>query len=1005
MILTGSPHDVEFFQALKLWFGECLVNLRYLTYDEFNNDIDFWQEVPGIVDALLRRVHDFQPDDGHGPWVSLEEFFVGYAQLTIHMVRLDTVYLTRFLNEPETPTSDLISRFYLPPLVWILQTFQIPFFRILLRLHGSEVTNVVARVNDHIAAPPIDILKHISEYTACLLALLPRAPTLSSVLMPVLTVAVCMVESGNDRVKCRADQELIDSDIYDHTVKKVYPLMRAVDAKYQAHISKKLPWVSGEVSDLILRYIAFTYIVASRRDQHIALQLAKDLSIDFPENATIDDYPGIIHYTYKFNILKKHIMDGRMELRVHGMEAMQNELIAVWKQFMQSGEIPSDHLVVQYLVKFLRSNKIVDYVLGVDSHPQLISRSTNIVGFLIVAHSYSDEDTDTIWRTVTESQDPRTVQEVLIMLSRTVHLHQSASNALLYLSSKLLDLPLYRFDSRMLEFCEQLFYHVREKYSERSRYEQPNSLHVDTVPLRVCVRLIRESAATGELSVEHKALLQKFASSQLAAFIHVGLSDTDRNEMYELCIQDIAEENQFIGGSMQALNALLPVQDSQEIRKLSTDFDLTSLVISEFARAIESTSTDFTDPFSSNGFISRIQILHRIIDKVPDTITPELSDILWNKIFMSKSLVQQGRSTLWDMLCRVTNNSMKQNPFIELCIETYLPKLSPCDYSPEILAFAKCTMNYEVRFNPPATAEENEVISIPGMDRIWNFVLAAPPGSIETDATNFAISVYLDHVIINRAPRSAARATHVSIVDRCVEQLKSAASKLKSSDDTSSDVRMDELRFSRSLLFLHQLLQGVRARPKYSPPPTSSPPRLPERPINGAPVDISYQSFDGGNHSGVNTLRIGDLSTASELVDRLVQVTGFSKFTTIYGGQRVAFLDNPDLLIRDMKVRSGLLIVCKVPDSMDFGLAKHKSQTLVDSEVLKHFDDLYDLLNLEDHLAREVSCSRDYIISSIYVFAIRIYSIAHLFVYRSTTFCLFSLRKSESKSLSKLKAT
>ena len=901
---------------------------------------------------------DFQPEADREASVSLEEFFLLFAQLALHIVRLETVTLRRCVEDTEIQIPDPTSRPYLQTISWYSQVHGIPFFIRLLRLYGSEfIANLVARINDGIAGAPIDALTYLSEYAACILALLPRCPALSWNLIVALSIADNVAESRQERLRFRAAQELVDSPVNAHALKHVFTLVRAIDIKYQEHISKKLSWVTGDTSDSILRLISQAYHSLCRNDQDIALQLVKDLAIDLPENVSIGDYPSIVYWAWRFILLKKHIMDGRMELRVHGMETMQNDLVSAWRTFVNADPPGSENLTVQFLLEFLRKNKIVEYVVGVDSHPQLISRSGNIVGFLIVTAAYTDKDTDTIWRTVTESQDPRSVSEVLTMLSRTIPMHQASSNALLYLSSKLLDLPLSRFDSRMLEFCEHLFHHVREKYSERGRYEQSSNLHVDTVPLRLCVRLIRESAVSADLSVDHKALLQRFASSQLSLFINVGLSDMDRTEMYELCIRDIAEMNQFSGGSMQALNALLPPQDTQEIRKLSTDFDLTSLVINEFARAIASIS-DFTDPFSRNGFMSRIHLLNRILDKVPDTISPELSDTLWTRIFMSRQLAPQGRSTLWDMLCRVTNRSMSRNPFIELCIGTYLPQLSPEDYAPEILAFAKNSIVYEARFNPPATVGENVVISIPGMDRIWTFILSAPPGTIETDATNFAIDVYLDNQLISRAPRSSIEATHISIVDRCVEQLKAAASKLKAAATESmgegqGNIQMAELRFSRTLLFLRQLLQGLRARPQYSPPQGSPPVPL-EQPVKGAPVDISYQSFDGGNQSGVSTLRIGDLSTASELVERLTQITGFSKFTTIYGGQKVSFLDDPGLLIRDMKVRPGLLIVRKVPDSLDFEVAKRKSQTPVDAEVLKYFDDLYDLLNLEDHLARQV---------------------------------------------------
>ncbi|KAE8407660.1 hypothetical protein BDV37DRAFT_5930 [Aspergillus pseudonomiae] len=849
----------------------------------------------------------------------------------------------------------------------MLQVNGIPFFRTAERVHGVEVINMVTRLNDHILAPQFNVLQWLSDYATCVLTLIPRWSQLSSPLVSVVTIVHNLMDSGNERRKYQADDALINSLTYLRSMKTAYSLMRIIDENYQMHVSKKSSWITSDVSDPMLRFISWVYFTIALRGQDLGLEIARDLSIAVPEGISSDECASIIYYGWKFAALKKHILDGRMELRVNGMETMQMDLVNVWRQYIQNDPAGIEHPVVQYLVRFLRENEIVEYIVSIDSHPQLISRSGNIVGFLIVTSTYTDTDTDTIWKAVTESSDPRTVSEILRMLTKTFQMHLPTSPALLCLCSKLLELPLSRFDSRMVDFCEQLLLHVREKH--RERHQLLDEPHVDAVPLRLCVRLIRESAAADDLPVEHKAILQKFSSSQLTLFMDVGLSEMDKMETYERCVQDLAEMNQFTVGSIQALNALVPSYDTQEIRKLAMDFDLTRLLINELAHTVDMNQTDFTEPFSRNGFLSRVHLLARIIDKVPDSITTDLGDLLWRRILMAKTLAQQGRRALWDTLCALTRHSTKSNPFIERCIHGYLSELSPSeDYFFEVLSFAKQAINYEVRFNPPPIAGDNEVISIPGVDRIWDFILTAPPDSIETDATNFAIEVYLDHNIINRSPRSAVEATHVALVDRCVDQLKSAASKLKSargqgtigtSDSMATEVpeeetQAEELRFSRSLLFLRQFLQGLRSRPQYSPP-QNSPPGLPGKPVKGELVNIRYQAFDGSTQSKVRSLQIGDLSTASEFVEKLVQITGFTKLNTIYSGHRIDLLEKPTLTVRDLKLNSGLLIVRRDPDSREVTLTgRRQSLTSVDSEVLKHFDDLYDLLGLEDHLAREI---------------------------------------------------
>ncbi|KAL5003429.1 hypothetical protein BDV10DRAFT_154983 [Aspergillus recurvatus] len=965
-IEKGSEHDTIVFTMVKQWLDDVANSLENFTNETFMDSKLFWDDVPMLADCLLRRADQFRPDDSAEFWRCLEGFLINYIRLAFRLIHLDAQLLGRLVNEIDPPELDLMSRNYLYSLGWFLSYDKNPFYVALQRQYGHEVSNMIARLNDRVLAAPINGVQCLSAYTSSIAALIPRWPQLSQPLIQALRVVHDLAEPRNNHSGYSADDHLTDPHEHQQVMNTIYSLVRSIDALYQAHITKKSPWITNEASATVLRHLSNTYMALCNQSASLASQVADDLSIHVPEDAPPISLPVIVFYGWRFGVLKKHIMDGRMELRVAGIDTMQGDFVNVYSQYMRR-DIPTGlhNPVVQFMLKILRESRIVEYMVSIESHPQLISRSHNIVGFLVVTGTYTDADTDTIWKTVTESPDPRTVSEVLGMLMKTFSLHHDLSG-LLYLCSKLLELPLTHFDQRMVEFCEQLFHVLRERNPVRQ--DSFDRLHVDVRPLRLCVRLIRESAATEDLAVDQKASLQKFAGGQLSSFMDVGLSDADKMDIYERCVQDIAEKNHFSVGSIQALNALLSSQDSQEIRKLATEFNLTHLLISEMAEVVQGNRIDFTDNFSRNGFISRVQILSRIIERVPDSITSELGDVLWQKVFMSASLHQQGRRILWDTFCAITRQIMVENPFIDRCIQHYLPKLSPsADYSLEVLAFAKQTINYEIRVNPPSSVIENEVISIPGMDRIWNFILTAPPNSIEGDATAFAIEVYLDHSIIHRSPSSSVEATHMALVDRCVDQLKSAASKLKSHSgdlaksegetmavDVPSDGTLaDELKFSRSLFFLRQFLQALRARPQYSPP-QNSPPSIPIQPEKGELIDIRYQAFDGGARSKVRSLRIGDLSTAAELVETLVKMTGFSKLMIIFSGQRIDLLEKPDQVLRDLKLSSGLLIVRRDPSCRGMAGRKFQPLTSVDNEVLKHFDDLYDLLNLDDHLAREI---------------------------------------------------
>ncbi|KAJ5498532.1 hypothetical protein N7453_007583 [Penicillium expansum] len=970
MLEHGHPREGTALVAIQKWLHTCVHDLDRLTIEEFAADLDFWEYLPSVLDRLLRRQQDLQLDVIEDVSGFFEQYLLDYAQIVLHLVRLDTALL-RAVDEDdediEIPPSTC--RRYLHSFPWMFHGDQIPFFRVLENQSRIGTLDLSARLKARVSAPPFDAPGALMQYASHLLALIPKCPQIVIMLSAPLVNLLAFFECDTERSQNGGSDSPIDLPGDATSLQPFYETVRGIDKVYRTFVEKKSQLATSELSDSLLNPIFRSYRFLCFGYSEFLLQLAQDLSIQVPEEADAEQAAFCIIWTWKFDTLKKQIMEGRMELRVHGVEMMQSDLVSIWGQNVSQNRDGTESPFLRYLVEYLRENKILDYLVGIDSHPQLISRSSNIFGFLIVTAKYTDHDTDVIWKTVTESQDDRTVCEVMSMLARTFAMHQSGSKALLYVCSKLLEFPLDRFDSRIIDFCEQLVPRMRERPQDRDRdyRNMSGEEHVDSIPLKLCIRLIRESSGAKDLPLEQKELMQGFGSEQLGQFIKAGLNETDMAETYERCIQDIGEMNECTAGSIQVLNALVPRDDARELWKLATDFDLTRLVIIELHHLVSEDHAKLKDPSFKHDFSSRVEILRRLIDLAPDTITPDLGRTLWKDIFMSENLAPEERQTIWKMMVDLTNRTAKENPFLELCIHKYLPDVLPKDYSREVLWFAQQSVHYEIRIKSPPIVGENEVISIPGMDRIWNFILTAPPQSIEAEAIKFAIDSYLDHGIVRRSPRSAIDATHIALVNRCVDQLKSAAVALKPScnktsngdvsmdiDTSNGGIGTDELMFSRSLHFLRQLLHGLRTRPQYSSP-RGSPPTLPERPLKGEPVEIRYQCFNGASTSKICSKRIGGLSTAAELVEMLMQMSRFSKFTTILGGQKIELLQDPEALVKNLKLSSGLLIIRKAPDAHEITWAgRRQSLTAVDSEVLKHFDELYDMLDLKDDLARQI---------------------------------------------------
>jgi ubiquitin carboxyl-terminal hydrolase 34 len=208
-------------------------------------------------------------------------------------------------------------------------------------------------------------------------------------------------------------------------------------------------------------------------------------------------------------------------------------------------------------------------------------------------------------------------------------------------------------------------------------------------------------------------------------------------------------------------------------------------------------------------------------------------------------------------------------------------------------------------------------------------------------------------------------ATHLALVDKCLNQLVRAAGKLKAfSDGTSSgedepmvivaseaEVGAEELCFSRSLMFLRGFIQGIRNRPEYVPgtPQEYAPPST----NRGDLMAVRYQLSEPDVGKPVlRVLQIGELETCLTLKHRLAQAAGLANFKTIVAGRTLDLEEAASRPIRDTDIRRHPILVVKRPGPPRWDACEAPSA--VEDEILKHFDDLYDLLGLEERYASQV---------------------------------------------------
>lgn len=685
------------------------------------------------------------------------------------------------------------------------------------------------------------------------------------------------------------------------------------------------------------------------------LAAKSDMYPDLPANYI----PKAISLEWKFTVLKSLIMSAQMQLRVIGVTTMCADLLALHGKY--KGNDASQSPMLLHFADFVIRNKIIEYLVGIASHPEIINESSNILGFLIVTNTYKNSQASTIWQTVTTSQDPRVVEAILRMLQRCLNLQRYQD--LVYICKKAKSLPVGTFTLPMREFCDEVFKMLLDK----AAYEGVQQ--IDAAPYELCVWLIRESSKVTTESPAGYPDIQNFAAARFRDLLGRGLSDRTREEIYLDCTMDVSSGAASAPGSICVINGLLRQNQGADLHTLTTDHGLTNLVVQELESAIAGGDPSLNQLVrNSPASLARRELLLTIIVNEPGTITPELGTKLWDLLVGCESRSAIDRNTSWHILNSAMKKSSLNNTFIATCFRTHLPTLPPDCFTAGALDFTGAALFAWLDEARPDFVDEDRSFESPALEQLWRLILTAPPNTIDSQAIRMLVEVYLESSLILSLTRARVRNIHSTLVDRCLRQLASAAAKLKAFDQegasSDSDTTMtmvasetefqdQELIFARSLAVLREFLKSYQTKPQFATPKAKSSLSGTSNAVDGEPVTVKYQSFDGGKQTEVMSLTLGKLNTAGSLFTSLQKATGFKNFKLYCGGKG---LDPGDIEVSKSLEElnlNGLVLVQRRSDEEMPSVAPGAKTTL-EVEIMKHFDELWGYLAMHDKVAQEV---------------------------------------------------
>ncbi|KAJ4986384.1 ubiquitin carboxyl-terminal hydrolase [Stagonosporopsis vannaccii] len=641
--------------------------------------------------------------------------------------------------------------------------------------------------------------------------------------------------------------------------------------------------------------------------------------------------PVLIANTWKFSLLRKFIVKGRMELRVMSITFMDEALVKLYQEYNDQ-DSSDKHPVLKHLADVLLRGRVVDYIISSDSHPQLISRSGNVAGFLVVTDRWVDNQADAIWNIVAHSPDPRMVAATMTMLFSVINLMKPAD--LLYLCMKLHDLPVESYTPDILRFLREL----TTKLLDRHASVDWTSRDVSARPWNVCVRLLQDSAP--RIGATKHDLDLNAEVDELLRFIAPSIPESDQQSIFERCLEQINARSAKATGSVKIISIMSTFADTTILQQ---NGDMVRQIVEELPSFVESEASRGQHRCQLLALQHRLDLLASLACRVGQLIPRELYSPLWDHIVGQRALSNQARDAAWAQLLQAVK-AAPDNDFCQQLISTYVPIMDP-------KYFTFGLYDYVASYNFPLARRtfqidgvDHSLLQIPGGDLLWSLVLSSPPGTIEELAARDLAVRYTQVPGTQEVLFSEIETAHVELVERCMKELRSGFTAPR--DRLSANRQESQMRFSRVLMFLKQMLELVRQKPEFN---------------RGRRADSKVESMDSGipavnaitiRYQFANerqSITIAPDRTIADLYRTLCRVTECSKVNLFAGGQKLDVTLRADQTIAEANIGGQLLVQPVHRDETAQAVnAPVEGFSVFETKLVKHFDEMFAWMDADD---------------------------------------------------------
>lgn len=632
-----------------------------------------------------------------------------------------------------------------------------------------------------------------------------------------------------------------------------------------------------------------------------------------------------------------------MDVRNIGITSLREKLVKLYKEERDSVS-GLDHPVVQYGVRFLRKNEITAYIFGPESRASLIEHSGDIICFLAATSTYTDAETDVIWRACSTSVEADFVKASFLVLGQIMGFLDFQH--LIYIARRYSATAPERLNSDAVHFLEKLFRILEERCMPLGDGSDSLELILTSIEILKAANNILD----GHPSKEPLRSLCRTEISRLSR-PHVQLDK--KAEVYGKCIPDIQNKSEAATTAVEVLTIFLNVRVPPSEAEYVLAMLPVSAAVDEFCDFVDSYRRRPFTPHSIFAANIRLSCIARLMTIASSSSDKDSQDRLFDFALGESALCNEARNQAWMKLHEMTSTKGTPSAASYLWqdfMQDQVPRMKAELATPKLIEFISLSLKTEFA-QEEVQSNLSAILEHPLWNALLRFTTTSTDGVVIDLGAKLVLDLLFDYpssmaVSANMITQYQTQFVYIHIATLCQEY----ESLLEWSDPLI-------LRgFYQGIQLLGLVLDRSKQNASARTPITNTE-TLELTVFEHESATITFTAYIHGAEAPPKKVSIKSNNDVrvSDLLQKVRQKTSAAENRMILGGKEVALLPDRTLLDAGVEQSSVVMICPKYSFEVDLNKVLSCSGP-IEQAVMDQYGSIEKFLDGPEHIAQSV-CS------------------------------------------------